>query len=439
MAFPKVLIFGQPFNDFSGGGITLTNLFKGWPKNKIAVAFLGHGLFNVTTDVCDIYYQLGRDEHKWIFPFNLIQRKFESGLKTFDKSKVPSINHIQKGLRYQFVNSIFYPFLSWIGVLHFASRISISDRFRNWLIEFNPEVLYLQVSTREEILFAHELVGFKKWPTIIHIMDDWPSTISSKGPFKMFWAKTIDRELKSLFNRVDLRLSISDAMSAEYLKRYGKTFLPFHNPIETDVWLLHSKREHSLNKEYIKVLYSGRIGIGITESLLEVAFALESLNKEGFRAKLHIQTPTSDPGIISQVKKFSCVVINPFADLKDIPKIFSEADLLVLANDFSKEGLDYLKLSMPTKASEYMISGTPILVYSPEETAVSKFFIQNECGLCVTRHDSQALAMAFKYLFENKGYRELISRNAVHYAMEKFDAQIVRNEFQRLISNTQKN
>lgn len=33
MSLPKVLIVGQPFNN-TGGGITMTNLFKGWdPEN----------------------------------------------------------------------------------------------------------------------------------------------------------------------------------------------------------------------------------------------------------------------------------------------------------------------------------------------------------------------------------------------------------------------
>jgi len=63
ISFPKVLIFGQPFNSYSGGGITLTNLFKGWPKDRIAVTYIGHGLFNATADVCDNYYQLGIEEH----------------------------------------------------------------------------------------------------------------------------------------------------------------------------------------------------------------------------------------------------------------------------------------------------------------------------------------------------------------------------------------
>ncbi len=434
--YKKVLIFGQPFNDFSGGGITLTNLFKGWPPDRIAVAFLGHGLFNVTTDICKVYYQLGREEHKWLFPFNLIQRKFESGLKTFGKSSEYTINHIQKGLRYRLVNGLFYPFLRWIGVFHFASRLILSERFRNWLLEFKPEILYLQVSTREEMRFANELIDFKNWPSIIHIMDDWPSTISNKGPFRKFWTAKIDRELKALFEKIDLHLSISDAMSAEYKRRYARTFLPFHNPIETDVWLVHSKKDYSLSDDYIRILYSGRIGIGITESLLEVASALEDVISEGYKVRLHIQTPTKEPSILSQLKMFSNVIINPLADLKDIPKIFSDADILVLANDFSKDGLCYLKFSMPTKASEYMISGTPILVYSPEETAVSKFFSQNNCGLCVTKHDRRTLADSFKLLIDNKGLREEISKNAVRYAMEKFDARKVRDEFQNLISTT---
>jgi len=53
--YPKVLIFGAPFNNFSGGGITLSNLFRGWPKDRIAVTSTGHVLQDVSTDVCDVF------------------------------------------------------------------------------------------------------------------------------------------------------------------------------------------------------------------------------------------------------------------------------------------------------------------------------------------------------------------------------------------------
>lgn len=34
--YPRVLIVGQAFNLSAGGGITLSNLFAGWPKDRMA-------------------------------------------------------------------------------------------------------------------------------------------------------------------------------------------------------------------------------------------------------------------------------------------------------------------------------------------------------------------------------------------------------------------
>ena len=80
MILPRVLIFGQPFNDRNGGGITLSNLFKEWDRDKLAVAATGHLMQHLTTDVCEKYYQLGYEEYRWRFPFNFLQKKFESGV-----------------------------------------------------------------------------------------------------------------------------------------------------------------------------------------------------------------------------------------------------------------------------------------------------------------------------------------------------------------------
>jgi glycosyltransferase involved in cell wall biosynthesis len=434
--FKRVLIFGQPFNNFSGGGITLSNLYKGWPRDKIAVTYIGHGLLNVTTDICDTYYQLGNEEHIWKCPFNLIQRRFPSGIKSFaEKKKIP-VNSVQKGLRYKLVNSYFYPFLRWMGFYHFITMISISDRFKKWLSEYNPEIIYLQVAERDEIIFSKELISYLNIPAVIHVMDDWPSTISSKGLFKKYWAKKIDKEFKSLLDMVDLHLSISDAMSDEYNKRYSKKFIPFHNPIDVELWKPFIKKDFTINEKYVNILYSGRIGDnGIAESIVEVASAIDSMKDDGANIKLHIQTPTKEKRIIDRLNKFQCIVFNTFAEYNKIPEIFSNADILLLANDFSPHGMKYLKFSMPTKASEYMISGTPVLVYTPAIAAVSQFFSRNECGFCITRQSGADIANAVRYLIENEVYRKKISLNAVNLARERFDANKVRKEFQNLIIN----
>src|ERR1035437_1790428 len=114
--YPRILIYGQPFNDFSGGGITLSNLFKGWPKDRIAVASTGNLLQKITTEVCNTYYQLGKEEQRWRFPFNIIQRYFPSGLISFNKQKNLRPIPYKTNVRQILVDRLFFPFIHWLGL-----------------------------------------------------------------------------------------------------------------------------------------------------------------------------------------------------------------------------------------------------------------------------------------------------------------------------------
>lgn len=435
MQFPKVLIFGHPFNKMHGGGITLTNLFKGWPNDKIAVVATGHLMFGLSTEVCNTYYQLGSDAFRWRFPLSLLQKKFSSGLMDNNELPVASNGHVKPGIRYTLVNNYFYPSLEWLGLYHDASSIRLTQDFKKWLNSYNPQILYLLVSTRETILFARQLCSYLDIPAVIHMMDDWPSTISQKGPFRKYWGKKIDRELRSLMDDASLLLSISDAMSEEYLRRYDKVFVPFHNPIDTKVWAEKRKITYSLSDNIVRILYSGRIGPGITDSLVEIAETLDEIVIPGITLKFHIQSPSANPEIIKSLLKFRCTVLNPIADYSELPEIYSNADILLIANDFDQKGLAFLLYSMPTKASEYMISGTPVLVYSPAPTAVSKFFSQNECGCCVTEKDRTKLKEAITELVTNEQYRKSLGDKANRLASELFNAEIVRTKFHHLLKS----
>lgn len=438
--YPKILVLGQPFNNNSGGGITLTNLFKGWLKDNIAVLFTPWGNTTITTDVCNTYYQIGKNEHKWKFPFNIFKQPFpHSGLITFKNRGETSANVSKTGWKHFLASRVFNPFFNWLGLYHSSSKITLSLNLKKWLAEFRPDIIYVQVSSLESIIFAGQISEFLKIPSAIHMMDDWPSIISGYGPLRKYWNIKINKEFRKLLNNVDLHLSICDAMSSEYKVRYNKEFTAFHNPIETKLWLLHTKTNFYLNKKNIVILFSGRVGTGIKDSLSEVASAIDSINNSECNIKLHIQTTVEDRTFLLQIKRYKCVVINPVADYDMIPEIFSNADILLLANDFSEKAISFLKFSMPTKASEYMISGTPVLVYAPMETAVSKFFFQNKCGHCVTIQSQEEIVKAIEFLIENESYRYELSINAVNLAKEKFDAEAVRQRFQNMLFDLSNN
>src|SRR5690606_15648564 len=126
---PKVLIVGQPFNSDTGGGITLSNLFGGWDKDRLAVVCSGY-LINESTDLetCSNYYQLGQKEHKWVFPFNLIKRKYYSGPINValrdDQSSTIAVS--APNWRKKLIINYFYPMLSFFGVYDYFSSISLS-------------------------------------------------------------------------------------------------------------------------------------------------------------------------------------------------------------------------------------------------------------------------------------------------------------------------
>jgi len=436
--YPKILIFGQPFNDFSGGGITLSNLFKGWPKDRIAVASIGNLLHRTTTDVCNVNYQLGNKEQRWRFPFNLIQRSFPSGLMSFNKQESLRPISYKTNIRHILVDKFFYPFIHWLGLFHCLSKISLSQHFKEWLSIYQPEILYIQVTTREGILFSIQLCDYLRIPSAIHNMDDWPSTISKNGLFKKYWREKIDKEFRQLLNRMDLYLSISNAMTSEYLDRYNKTFKAFHNPIEIESWQPYCKANIKLNYDHVKILYIGRIGIANKHSIYSFANAISQYKINQYKIDLDIFTSDDDTRDSKIISNFNNVRILPPVKHDMIPILLTEYDLLLLPLDFTKTGFKYAQYSIPTKASEYMISGTPILVFAPKETAISKFCSEHECGHCVIEQSQERINSAIHFLISNEEYRKKISHNAVKLAKELFDAQKVREEFQKLLINISK-
>ena len=426
---PKVLVIGQSFNKTSGGGITQSNLFEGWDKDKIAVACNAHLLRNSENRICEIYYQLGKDEHKWVFPFSLAQKKYPSGLVRFGEDLSNNQLKVANSYRLSLIDKFFYPFLKFTGLFHCIKRIVLSKKFRTWLDLYKPDVIYAQGSDRERVLFALLLQSYLKIPMIYHVMDDWPSVVSNKGMFKKFWYGKIDRELRVLFEKSSLLMSISDFMSLEYKKRYGKNFIAFHNPINIDFWKKYQRTDYELSNTPT-ILYAGRIGLGIDSSLESFAKAILEVNKKLNLAVKFIIQATSKP---DWVDKYTCVEYRKPVSYNELPKVFSEADFLLLPYDFSEESIRYIKYSMPTKASEYMVSGTPVIIFAPEVTALAQYAKKDAWARVITENNTSALAVELKSLIEEKELRQKIARKAIQTAEENHSSYKVKAEFKKLI------
>jgi len=317
-------------------------------------------------------------------------------------------------------------------LFHSISMIKMSPGFINWLSQFNPDILYLQVSTRDSLIFTQKLIKYLSVPSAIHVMDDWPSTISERGLFRKFWKRKIDGEFRELLAKADLCLSISDAMSDEYYRRYNKYFKPFHNPIEMGRFM-QSNQVRTNTPDVFRILYLGRIGFANRNSIFNFAKVISEIKTDKFRITLDIFTSDNDTPFVRKISSIDKTTVNPAVKYDDVPLLLKAFDLLLLPLDFTEDGLKYAQYSIPTKASEYMISGTPVLVYAPGETAISKFCRENECAHCVTEEGDEYIKKAIQLLVSDENYRNKISNKAVKLAGELFDAKKVRKDFQNLL------
>ena len=430
MPLPKVLIVGQSFNNDTGGGITLTNLFSGWPKDKLAVACSGYLLLdNIDTEICDTYYQLGYKEKKWKFPFNLFKRKYPSGLAKLEGKRIQNLTIPNSKFRVKFLTEYINPFLDYLGFTHFIYRTGLSKEFKAWLDEYNPDVVYAQTSSLDGILFCTLVQSYLNKPYAFHMMDDWPSTIAENGLFHTYWQKVIDKRFRMLLSKTDLLLTISDEMTREYKRRYNKDSCAFHNPIDMEFWKQYQRKDYELGSP-ITILYAGRTGLGIQDSLITIATGISQVNR---KLQLDIRFILQTAEYPEWARDFDCVEHRRFVPYEELPKRFSEADFLILPYDFSAHAIKFIRYSMPTKASEYMMSGTPVIVFAPEVTALAKYAKEHGWATVVTTNNVDVLISVLSNLVSHKEEREQIAHKAISLAELRHDSEIVTKEFRNVI------
>lgn len=430
--YPKILIIGQSFNKKSGGGVTISNLFTGWPKERLAVLSNTNLSSGLDCSVCDTYYQLGYNGKLHPFPLNLILPKIQCGLLPVqDKAQAETDTTQKAGSgKYKIIYNLLAATLHFFGVYNLFYKLKIDDDFKNWIKAYNPDIIYTQLASLELIRFVSDVEKLLQKPVAIHMMDDWPITINKPGLFYNYWQRVIDKEFRALLGKTSIFISISDAMAEEYKKRYGRDSFAFHNPIDINFWKPQTEKNYTI-KDKFTILYAGRIGFGIAHSIADIADAVNEICKTHNKIVFEIQTGEVEE-LNKRVKLNEHVKWMKPVEYAQLPEKFSGVDLLLLPQDFDRKSVDFLKYSFPTKVSEYMISGTPILVYGDMRTGLTKYAIKEKWSYVVTENKKENLVAAINSLYNDESLRIQLAQKAQQIASEREDAVIVRENFRKI-------
>ncbi len=418
MEFPRILVLtSNNFNTVTGGGITLTNLFSGWPADRIA---------NVHEDshpedrrVCNRFYRLTTDEIRWTWPMSLVEPK-SNGTSSLAGSSAP--NSPAVGLSRKLFGD---------GV---PRKFVVTPALARWIDEFQPQAAYSFLGSMAQIRVASGLTARFNIPLVVHIMDDWPAVIYTSGTLAPLLRRTVMSEFKNLLRKAKARLAISEEMCRDYEKRFGYRFLPFHNAIDVAQWEPRARHAWAAGRPFV-VRYAGSIvEEAQREGLMDICGAVSSLRSAGHDIEIWIHAPRPQRAYLETAGMDGLRLWDP-PEPDSIVELLASADVLVLPFNFDERSAGYMRLSMPTKVPAYMASGTPVLVYGPARIATVKYAFEQGWGYVVFQPGPGNLQAALRRLMSDQHLRELHGRRAQRLAAERHDAVRVRAEFQAILAS----
>ena len=424
--FPRILVVtGNNFNLVTGGGITLTNLFRGWPADRIAN--LHEDATPEDRSVCRNFYRLTEKEIRWVWPFSLLRRAYGCFKRvSAEKSAPAGVQGLSAG------GSSIEAAKRVIGD-SVPKRACLTKDLTAWVNDFRPTLLYGFLGSLEQMDLTRQLA--KRWriPLVVHMMDDWPAVLHTGGLLGPVVGPILRRELEATLREAVGRFAISEQMCEEYRQRYGHTFLPFQNALDVERWLPYARTEWKAGTPFVFRYVGSIVPDGQRESLRDLAGAIAALWAEGTDVQLWIHSPPQESAYLRDLSSGAIRIEGP-PDPDSIATLLAGTDVLVLPYNFDARSARYIRLSLPTKAPAYMISGTPILVYAPGDVATARYAKREGWGYVVDSRGREPLLDAVRTLIDNQSLREQLGRRAQQVALARHDASKVKAAFWAALS-----
>jgi glycosyltransferase involved in cell wall biosynthesis len=422
--YPRVLIIsGEPFNLKSATGITLSNLFRDWPKEKLAQIYSAD--IQPDLDVCAINWRISNNDLLLIKQARQLLGKKSSSLPS---QRLPASTVVAKknNVKVAILRQILVPLVDLLPY-------QLSEDMQRQVREFAPDVIYSLLGSVRIVRLVNDLTVRYSVPVVAHFMDDWLSTYSSSGASitTTIQRLILNRLTHQTMKRSTIGLSIGDLMAEEYSQRFGVPFTAFMNPVSLPS---DDAQSRSLSKEEVTFIYVGGFHLGRYENLVEFGQAIANVRKQGIPAKLLIYAPSAD------IEQYSAGLRNDGVEIcgtlapQDVQTALLHADVAVHVESFLDKFSSYTRLSVSTKLPQYCAAALPILAYCPSQVASCRYVLDSQCGIAVGHNNLSILEAAIRDLASDPTLRQQLGRHALSVARERHDAIKERIRFRDVLA-----
>jgi glycosyltransferase involved in cell wall biosynthesis len=338
----------------------------------------------------------------------------------------PAPPHGSKRLDCEFIE--FVPFLQRLDAGRFRKTVLFSRI--NGLVPsgavraggFRADVV---LSVMSDLAYAMAAAAFAKREkvSLVWIVHDDPEEFNKTyNAGDALMKKTIGE----MYRQAASRLCVSPELEALLHQRYGTHGLTMY-PLRSETLKprLPTQNASLKNEEYLTLGYAGGESYGYGPRLIEMAPLLRLAKAKVIIYGCSLKTGDYSDVLISQGRL-------PTPD-EAWERIKAECDAVLLPYCYANHGhVALLRTHFPSKLTEYLALGMPVLVTGPEYATGVRWAQRNrDCCVVVTEQNGQELVQVLSELRMKPELRVRLGENAIVTGMKEFDPRSIKAVFAR--------
>ena len=269
----------------------------------------------------------------------------------------------------------------------------------------------------------------KKIPLIIHVLDQWPVSITTGGiSKKSFIYKLLTRISKNAYNKADLITCSSRSFKNYFIKELelskDKGFIYLPSYAESDYEGIKNTKDKTFD-----LVFAGNIGPAQSvETIVEAANLLKD-KKEIFFHIVGDGLSRKECEDLSNKYNLNNIKFYGYHDVSEMPKYYSLADAFLI----TMVDNEVVNSTLPAKVQSYMLAKKPIIGAINGE--VKDVINDAQCGLCCSSLDYKSLANLIEKAYKSKNLNEW-GENGYKYYKNHFDKNKCINDLINVFNKT---
>lgn len=302
-----------------------------------------------------------------------------------------------------------------------------NENFRAYLREIQPDVIFMPVFN---CFYPFKILQYAKRVTgaqvvLFHVDDNYTLRQFSLNPLYWLYRFRLRHHVRKAVRGAALNYVISDVQKRDYEKALGV-------PCKVLTKSADFSGEPPVKAQYntlLQLVFTGNIGTNRWKSLAMIAEALESINQNGVRAQLRIFTATPlTQKMENALRKDGTSFVMGSVPASEIPRIQSEADMLVHVESFDRKARLQVRQSFSTKLVDYFRAARPILAVGPHDVASIEHLVRNDCAL--TAESAEAVRQAILSVLGDSDKLNDLSKKAYACGKRNHDATLMQGMLQ---------